>query len=417
MENVENGSPKIIRHNPLTFYLRTLLYVFMALLVRAAALLPLGALFLFGAGSPGRWLALLCPLAIVFFVLPFRFSFAQALVQPAGEHRFLFDTAFGASGYADKLKQSLLHALRVFLWGIPLWLMLGYAYYAYVGIDMITLMSGLSDLGAGVTAVGAAVGNFFIGIFGGTQIVPNGGLMEGVYVVCAVMGAGLLVLLWGAMRNGAYRYLWALAVRTGRDPRAEARRSLRGRRWAQLGVAAINLALWAPALYVTFSTLKGVIGNLSDAVFNLIGGEQLDLPQMTGAIGPLLFAFFVCYMPLLPVRRILTAAFATAQPRPAETAPASAPVDTAAFAPEREPVAAYRPARRWSGAVPEYAPDRTEEPEQPPVGTAKADAVEAEQPEAYRQTEPFQTEQQADIEVTQKTTSEDEKVKQDETEK
>lgn len=77
------------RQNPITFYLRALLYMFMALLMRVVALLPLATAFMWiPAGSPFRWLAVLTPLLFIFFVLPLRFSFAQALVQPARERRF-----------------------------------------------------------------------------------------------------------------------------------------------------------------------------------------------------------------------------------------------------------------------------------------------------------------------------------------
>ena len=41
-----------VKHNPLTFYLRMLLYMFVALLLRLLALAPLACLFVFPAGSP-----------------------------------------------------------------------------------------------------------------------------------------------------------------------------------------------------------------------------------------------------------------------------------------------------------------------------------------------------------------------------
>ena len=51
------------KHNPLTFYLRMLLYMFVGLLLRLLALAPLACLFVFPAGSPLKLLALLCPAA------------------------------------------------------------------------------------------------------------------------------------------------------------------------------------------------------------------------------------------------------------------------------------------------------------------------------------------------------------------
>jgi len=353
--------------------------MFAALLVRVVALLPLGALCLFPAGSQLRWLALLCPVLLIFLVLPLRFSFAQALAWPADGRRFSFRTAFSFSNYGEKLSESLLHALHIFKWGIPLWLMLGGVYYAYNQIDMITLMGGLSDIGAGVTTAEAAVGNFFIGIFGGAQIVPNGGLMEGLYAVVGVLGLGLLILLWGVVRNSAFRYVWAVTP-GDRNPHAEARRSLRGRRWDQLGIAIVNLILWAPALYVTFSALKDVLGDLSDAIFTLMSTEQASLPEFSGAVGPLLFAFLVCYMPLLPVRRILTSAFAVRHTHYA----AGVRVNEN----EYEPVPAYRPngeeaARQgylpYQGAQPQpvyrpYQPKENAEEPAPADETAQSEA-------------------------------------------
>ena len=50
------------KHNPLTFYLRMLLYMFVGLLLRLLALAPLACLFVFPAGSPLKLLALLCAL-------------------------------------------------------------------------------------------------------------------------------------------------------------------------------------------------------------------------------------------------------------------------------------------------------------------------------------------------------------------
>ncbi len=323
METTAAAIPGNRKENPVVFYLRMLLYMFLALLIRVAALAPLAALFVFEAGSPLRWLALLCPVLIVFLVLPLRMSFAQAMVQLPGERWFSFDRALSTSDYGEKLGESLLHALHVLKWALPLAGMTAALVYFYYNTDLISLMQGLSDLGAGVTTVLYAVGNFFVGIFGGEQLVQNAGLMEGLYTVGAILGLGVLILVWGMVRNGAYRFIWVLADRAEKNPRAEARRRLRDRRWAQLGTAVINLILWLPALYVTFTTLKEVLGGVSDALFTFVSTHQLSLPEWTSALLPLLFAFFICYMPLLPIRRLLTCGFAV---RPARHTAADRPV-------------------------------------------------------------------------------------------
>ena len=72
------------KHNPLTFYLRMLLYMLWRLLLRLLALAPLACLFVFPAGSPLKLLALLCPVLLVLLVLPLRYSFAEAMVRRDG---------------------------------------------------------------------------------------------------------------------------------------------------------------------------------------------------------------------------------------------------------------------------------------------------------------------------------------------
>ncbi|NLI21764.1 MAG: hypothetical protein GX418_09480, partial [Clostridiales bacterium] len=293
METTEARKPQVRRQNPLTFYLRTLLYMFMAVVMRVVAFLPLGALLLFPEGSYWRWAALLCPILLIFFILPLRFSFAQALVQPTRERRFSFDKATSVQNYGEKLAESLLHALHLFLWGIPLWATLGAGYYFYQSVDVITLTKALNDLGANAVSICYAVANFFIGIFNGQQLVPAGGLMEGLYVVGALLALDALILLWGVVRNSAYRYIWALATYLQKNPHAEARRRLRGRRWKQFWVAVLNLVLWVPALLIVFTTFKSMLSDLSNALFAFVTTRQLSLPEMTGALNPIIFAFLV----------------------------------------------------------------------------------------------------------------------------
>ncbi len=411
------------RQNPFTFYLSTLLYMVLALLMRAVACLPLLALYCF-ADSPWRWLALLCPALLVFVVLPLRFSFAQAITKPAIRRQFSIAEALGFSQYGEKLGESLLHALHLVLWGIPLGAMLAAGTYFYYQTDVITLLGGLSDLGERVTTVCAAVANFAIGIFGGTLVVPNGGLMEGLYTVGGLLAVGLLILLWGAVRNSAFRYIWAVADRVNKNPHAEARRRLRGRRWPQIGVAMLNLVLWMPTLYVVFRTLKGTLEGMSGAIFQFISTRQLSLPELSGTLMPMLFALLVCYLPLLPLRRLFTSLFATRNATHATIAMPDMSADnssvTTSGTPEpltpngahktaqfyrmgyeqaeaqddRRPVPAYQPAKtaRPAPAEAPYQPYQPEEQEplQHTAPLAQADE-ETQQPVAYRQTEPVRT--------------------------
>ena len=215
------------KHNPLTFYLRTLLYMFVALLLRLAALAPLACLFVFPAGSPLKLLALLCPVLLVLLVLPLRYSFAEALVQRDGRRYFSFDTALNMGNYGEKLAESLLHAVHVAKWGLPLFVMLIYGYYWYKEVDALTLLSTLTQLGRTWTETRCAVANFFLNLVGATPLTPpQNTLMDGAMAVLAVLGLGVAVWLYGAVRNSAARYVWAYADRNDHSPRKELRRRL-----------------------------------------------------------------------------------------------------------------------------------------------------------------------------------------------
>lgn len=248
------------KHNPLTFYLRMLLYMFVALLLRLLALAPLACLFVFPAGSPLKLLALLCPVLLVLLVLPLRYSFAEAMVRRDGRRYFSFDTALNLGNYGEKLAESLLHAAHVIKWGIPFFAMLIYGYYWYKEVDALTLLSTLTQLGRGWTNTWCSVANFFLGLVGGAQLTPpQNTLMDGVAAVLAVLGLGVAVWLYGAVRNSAARYVWAYANRNDHSPRKELRRRLRGRRLAQLGVSLINLVLWIPFAIVAVTAVKGAV--------------------------------------------------------------------------------------------------------------------------------------------------------------
>lgn len=308
-QNAGNQSPFIC-------YLWVLLYMFVALLMRLAAFAPLACLFAFPAGSPFRWLALACPLLVIFVILPLRYSFAEALVQRK-ERGFSLDMALNMHTYGEKLTESLMHAVHVLKWGLPLAAMLGYAYYWYKDVDALTLLKTVTAIGKGWMNAWCATGNFFFGLFGSANrlAVPANTLMEGVYVVLALVALGALVWLYGAVRNSAARYVWVLATRNEHSPRTELRRRMRGRRIAQLGVALINLVLWIPFLVVVVYVLKGLMNDVTSQLMTALMQQSLPTLNLSAAALPLLAAFVLLYMPLLPVRRMLTAAFATRERR------------------------------------------------------------------------------------------------------
>lgn len=105
------------------------------------------------------------------------------------------------------------------------------------------LLDGLKDLGRNVSAARYAVINFFRTLFGHLPLeTVEGSYMEGLYALLALAGLGLLILLYGAVRNSATRYIWAVANREDRSVRREIRRRLRGRRCAPAGNGAVQSA-------------------------------------------------------------------------------------------------------------------------------------------------------------------------------
>ena len=149
----------------------------------------------------------------------------------------------------------------------------------------------------------------------------EGSYMQGVYTVLALVGLGLLILLYGAVRNSATRYIWAMANHEDRPVRREIRRRLRGRRMAQLGTALCNLLLCVPFLWLAALQLKDTFLELCQQLVLAMSwnGRPQISPDVVKTLLPLTLTFFLTYMPLLPARRILTAAFAVREPR--HTAP------------------------------------------------------------------------------------------------
>lgn len=308
MEDEDSMNQTTAKQNPFVFYLCMLAYMVLALLVRVIAFAPLYCLTLEGGL---KWIALLCPVLLMFFVLPLRYSFAETVVPTRNGRFFDFKTAFGFSNYGEKLTESLMHALNVLKWGIPLAALLGYAYYWYTGVDALTVLQSVTELGAWGSGLWCKVLGFF-----GVEAVPSmNTMMDGVFVVLIVLAIGILIWMYGAVRNSASRYIWVLATRSDRAPRVELRRRLRGRRMAQLGVAILNLILWAPFVLMVVKSLKGVVSDLSSVLMMAVMSGSMPSVDLASAVAPLAVAFFALYLPLLPVRRWLTAAFAAHERR------------------------------------------------------------------------------------------------------
>lgn len=302
------------KQNAFVFYVRTLIYTLMALGLRLIAAAPLTCLFVFDDWK--RWLAALCPVMVILGLLPLRYSFAQAMT--AKPRHFSFDTAFSFSHYGEKLREALIHDLHVIKWGIPLAIMLAAAGYAYTQVDALTLFQTINDLGNFCGEALAKAAGWLAGLTGADSVavVTNANnFMLGVMAVAAVFGLGVLIWLWGAVRNSASRYIWAVAASTDRVPHAEMRRRLQGRRLKQLGLAILNLILWIPFLYVSAGALKGAVSDASTMIMMAITTGQLPTADLVAAAVPVAGAFALLYLPLVPLRRWNTAAFAARKPR------------------------------------------------------------------------------------------------------
>lgn len=309
-----NSTP--VKQNPFLFYLRLLLYIILALLIRLAAFAPLVCLAAYPSGAWQRWLALLCPALVLFVVLPLRYSFADALVQKPGQRCFDFNTAFSFREYGEKLSESVLHAAHVFKWGIPLLAMLGYAFYAYNEVDALTLLQSVTAIGKFWSQLWCAVVNGIGGLFGAQPLVPpSATLMEGFLVLCAALGLGMLIWLFGAVRNSANRYIWVLANRSDRPPHTEVRRRLIGRRFRQWCVGLVNFALCIPFWVVTLVILKGTVSDLANRLMMAATMGQLPEMPLASLALPVALCFLGLYLPFLPVRRWLTASFAVRERR------------------------------------------------------------------------------------------------------
>lgn len=290
------------KHNPVVYYLKVLFYVVLALALRVAAVAPLYCLTLEGAC---RFAWVLCPVLLVFVVLPLRFSFAQAMVDGKETRTFRFSQAFSFAHYAEKLSQGLLHILHVLKWGLPMAALGVVAYVWYTQVDAITVIRSITELGAWASGVWCSVANWF-----GADLAPVvNGLVEGLYLVAAVIALAALIWMIGVVRNSAFRYLWAIAEKKDSAPSAERRRRLRGRRMAQLLVGLVNLLLVVPFLVVAFGQFKGIVNDLSSQLMMVMVGGVPTM-DLTGAVRPVALAFACLYLPLLPIRRMLTVAFA-----------------------------------------------------------------------------------------------------------
>ena len=82
----------------------------------------------------------------------------------------------------------------------------------------------------------------------------------------------------------------------------------------QLGIALINLALLVPFLCVVGCAFKNTVSDVSTLLMMAITTGTLPKLDLVSAVAPVVAAFAGLYLPLLPLRRWLVAAFAARKP-------------------------------------------------------------------------------------------------------
>ncbi len=295
------------------FYVSMFLYTLVALFIRAIAIVPIVVALLMPDNAS---IALLTPALYLLIVLPLRISFADALVQKEGQRAFSWKRAFSFSNYFGKLGHSICHLLRMMLWGIPLYVFFYLVIDWYNQEDMHALVMGVYELGKESTAFFNGIHDFFVSLFGGTPAIhPDGGLMEGLYAVLGIIGVGALIWVYGAVRNSANRYVFISAMRNETTFSKQARKQLRGRRLKQCLVGLINVMLVLPVWIVIFSQIKPVVVTISQSLLLMIMTNQFPSVDLVAMCVPIVLVLVCYYLPLIPLRRILVANFATTTPK------------------------------------------------------------------------------------------------------
>lgn len=122
---------------------------FVLAVTRLAALSPLAALYIGGEALP---VALLCPVLIVFFILPLRFSTAKALNDFVNGGRFFSPELLSFKGYGRKLLMAIWQLIKIAVYAIPVAALCGYTVHHLQTTDFITTLGQLRNLGGSTDA-------------------------------------------------------------------------------------------------------------------------------------------------------------------------------------------------------------------------------------------------------------------------
>lgn len=278
-------------------YFKTLFSLVVMLVLQAACFVPLCAYLFFREWlvmDIAKWVLWLTPALCLLLLLPWRFSTAGTLTRGIwGENDTGLGSMLSLRGYAKRWHIALRQALRCLPFMVPLLLGLGaivYGLFHFGGPDFYR--QSFTSLTTYFIQLSRHVGQ----IFG-----EGPRYMEGI----ALMAGGLLLLtfvfMYGCKRNGMVRYLYTPPTTPSvKFFFTEEKRRLRGKRGGQLLVILVQLVCWLPLLLVVFylaNQMENILGNLFPDVALLAP----SLPLVIGAV--------VIYLLLMPLRKVLPAAF------------------------------------------------------------------------------------------------------------
>jgi hypothetical protein len=228
---------------------------FVLAIIRLAALAPLTAL-----ATRAKFVALLCPVMIVFAVMPLRFNTALALKRYVTGGKFFTAALLSFDHYQEKLKAALRQTGKILLFGIPMLAMLGFTLYMMQAVDVTVFLRMFMTLG-GTFDKGVVQ---YIGIF----------LL---LIIPVAIGAGL---------HSADRFLYPSGHRLPKGKAFEHLRAVNGSFLLFLPVVLLLIAaVWVSAPRYITSMFKDISGFRPASVMLLAAG--------------------CFYIPVLPLRKLL----------------------------------------------------------------------------------------------------------------
>jgi len=231
---------------------------FVLLLLWLAALVPLAAL-----AAKAKALSLLCPVLMLFFVLPARVSSADALMRFARGGAFISPALISYAQYPKKLAYVIKQIIKIALFVIPLAALAGYVVYLLKGgVDFITLIILIKNLG--------------------------GTIPKGLFVCLLIAVAAFIPILIGMGLYCADRFYQSGYVKT--PPPVSRRTALKS------GLLSFCLLLPAIAL---------VIAAIITAGIRFVESFGQDRSGLRPALF-MLAAAVLYYLPTAPIRKLIT---------------------------------------------------------------------------------------------------------------